>query len=669
MIISKGLSKLLLISIFVWLTLPMVAQSTRNCEYIRPHQADHWVFGIKGGIDFTQTPAQASPTAGSYNVSDGISAYSNEDGVLKAFSNGKVVRNGSYYIMTNGENLLGEAIAAMNSIIVPNPGNKNQLFVFTTDEYLEVVPSGDGVCYSTIDFSNNQNGEIINKNTQLFTKNSIRVCAVQHENQRDFWVIFHGLGSSNGDSFFSYLVDSNGVNTTPVVSRVGYIQQGDYTNGFGYMKASPDGKKIAHTIHGDGVVEVFDFNKTTGFLSDPISSIPGDIVAPFGLEFSPNDSLLYITTQPQPGVGEIVTDYLYQFDLTKDAPFNPPFTVIEQFDFSINTLSSQDSLMGALQLSPDGKIFLSKGERGGITGKPSLSVIYNPNRPGNECNYNSYEGNDQVFNLQGGESLIGLPTFVTDYLNIPHFSFFHKCHHDTTVFEIRNTANLVPTWNFSTIDPNGTLDASSDPKSPGYVFSEPGDYSVELTESWNGMDYNFVREVTIHPLPSVDIGKGGDTISILPNSSVRLDAGSYDYYYWTPGGSHDQYLDVTQEGWYEVLVTDTNCCSNTDRVYVQFADLHFPNAFKPASILDINQTFGVIGDVSSLSNFSLQIFDRWGKIIFETDNPLEKWTGQFDGGVDAPAGVYVWHSIFTTFESGLQAAQKIENRGTVMLVR
>ncbi len=667
MISSKGLSKLLLISSFIWLTSSVLAQSTRNCEYIRPHQADHWVFGLHGGIDFSTPEAQAVVTTGGYDVSAGVSSYSDADGTFRFFSNGMEVYNSGYYQIASGAGLMGNAWATMNSIFVPNPGNSKQIFVFTLDMYLPFW-SNQGVNYSIIDFSNNNGGNIISKNNLLFTENTQKVCAVQHENGRDYWVVFHGFGSVNGDSFYTYLVDTGGVNTTPILSKVGYIHSDtDPNNGFGYMKASPDGNKIALVIPASGVIELLDFNKSTGMLSNPIDNTAGTIEYPKGVEFSPDNSKLYVCTTPN-GTG---TNYLYQFDLSQSNPFTQPFTIIDQFDYIKD--SPQDSLMSALQLSPDGKIFLTKYRvkpQGGFDGLPTLSVIYNPDRPGAECNYNSLDGQpNRPFDLQGGFSLQGLPNFVTDYLNIPHFSFFHKCHHDTTVFEIRNTANLVPTWNFSTIDPNGTLDASSDPKSPGYVFSEPGDYSVELTESWNGMDYNFVREVTIHPLPSVDIGKGGDTISILPNSSVRLDAGTYDYYYWTPGGSNNQYLDVTQEGWYEVLVTDTNCCSNTDRVYVQFADLHFPNAFKPASTLGINQTFGVIGDVSSLANYSLHIFDRWGKIIFETDNPLEKWTGQFEGGVDAPAGVYVWHSVFTTFESGLEPSRNIDNRGTVMLVR
>ncbi|MCF8349335.1 MAG: gliding motility-associated C-terminal domain-containing protein, partial [Bacteroidales bacterium] len=94
-----------------------------------------------------------------------------------------------------------------------------------------------------------------------------------------------------------------------------------------------------------------------------------------------------------------------------------------------------------------------------------------------------------------------------------------------------------------------------------------------------------------------------------------------------------------------------------------------PNAFNPKSSIVANQTFGVVGDVSSLAGYKLQIYDRWGKILFETDDPTQPWDGKFEGGEYAPLGVYVWHAVFTTFESGIEPSKNIVNRGTVTLLR
>ncbi len=663
MIFTKGLIISFLTGVILFVSISAIGQSTRNCDYNRPHQADNWVFGNKAELNFTFQNAVATTSPGQFNLPYGSSSYSHTDGELFCFTNGMEVFNRGYYQMNLGTGLLGNAYATMNSIVVPHPGNSKQLFIFTVDMFLPPVFT-NGVNYSIVDLSTIPSGEVIQKNNPVFTENAQKICAVMHENQRDYWVILHGFGDSKGDGFYTFLVDTGGVNPTPVISRVGYAHSGDFNNSGGYIKASSDGNKIAVAIPVDGVIELFDFNKSSGTLSGAVSSNPGDFYYPYGIEFSPDNSKLYVSTSPiEPG-----TNFLYQFDLNVTNPFATTPTVIEQFDWSM--IGTNDSLMGALQLAPDGKIYLSKFTKGATDGKPTLSVIYNPNRAGADCNYNKLDLNSNTpFYLQGGRTMVGLPVFVTDYLNIPHYSFFNLCHHDTTNFEIRNTANVNAEWNFATLDADGIL-VNTDPLNPGFVFSEPGNYQVELSESWDGSTYpSFVRNVTINPLPNVDIGNGADTISILPNSTIRLDAGEYDYYSWSPGGSNSRYLDVTEQGLYTVTVTDTNCCTNSDQVFIQFSDLHFPNAFNPRSPTQRNQTFGVVGDVSSLAGFKLQIFDRWGKIIFETDDPTKPWDGKFEGGEFAPLGVYVWHSVFTTFESGLEPSKNIVNRGTVTLLR
>ena len=37
----------------------------------------------------------------------------------------------------------------------------------------------------------------------------------------------------------------------------------------------------------------------------------------------------------------------------------------------------------------------------------------------------------------------------------------------------------------------------------------------------------------------------------------------------------------------------------------------------------------------------MQIFNRWGQLVFETDDINEGWDGRFNGDI-APEGVYVW---------------------------
>ncbi|MFA5417494.1 MAG: gliding motility-associated C-terminal domain-containing protein [Bacteroidales bacterium] len=658
-------------AIGIWLliiSIQSIAFAQTKCDYVPPKMANNWIFGEDAGINFNNpdNPELVPNTYfgdNTYSAFSGVSSISDENGELLFYSNGMHIWNKNAVVMDNGSGLLGNNSSTMTSIIVPSPANNKQYFVFTLDMYIPRL-FNNGINYNIVDVSNNPLGRITEKNKPVLSENAQKICVVQHTNGKDYWIITHGFGPNNGNKFFVNLL-TDSLNLETVSFEIGNPQTFDptnvitYNNGVGYLKASPDGTKLAQVVYVDGYLEIFDFDKTTGTISNAKLSQKNFLDGPYGVEFSPQGTVLYVSTEP---LGDR-TSYIYQFDLTQSDPFSSQFEVTK-LDFSTNN----DILFGALQLAPDGKIYVSKFLKGS-NGYNNLGVIYNPNRLGQACNYNSLNGMSPVeFNLGSGNSLSGLPTFPNNFLNIPHFSFFNKCHHDTTDFQIRNTANVDADWNFTTIDPNGSF-VYSDPLNPGYVFSEPGVYKVELGESWNGTRVPYTDSITIHPLPNVDIGNGGDTISILPNSSVRLDAGVYDYYTWSPDGSHDRYLDVATEGWYSVFVTDTNCCSNTDSVYIQFAELSFPTAFKPSSSVTINQEFGVIGDVSSLAQYVFRVYDRWGMLLYETKNPREKWNGTFAGGEPAPQGVYVWHSVFTTFESSLQAARDIENRGTVMLLR
>ncbi len=640
---------------------PYLFAQENNCNYKKPHQADQWIFGKKARVDFTQYPLIVSPTNINYNTPYGVSSISDESGNLLFFSNGLNVWNQGLFKMDNGSGLNGNNFASQSSIIIPNPGNSKQYFIFTTDMFISPIYV-DGVNYSVVDFTNSGYGTVTSKNNLLFNENSQKISAVKHENGSNYWVIFHGFGPGKGKNFYSYLIDTTGVVTTPVVSETGTIHTGDVNNQRGYMKASSDGTKIGLVLPADGIIEILDFDKATGVLSNPATSNTGAYYYPSGLEFSPDNTKLYITTSP------LVSDssYLYQFDITGNQPFSSP-VVINSFYFSTISSSPADSLMQALQLGVDGKIYLSKSTRGNTTGKPYLGVIYNPDRIGLGCNYNELDhvGNNGLF-LNGANGLAGLPDFVTDFLNIPHFFYFNQCLNDTTDFEIRNTANIDPSWDFK--DSGGTS-ILTDLMKPKHIFSDAGTYDVELTETYDGIDYIFTENVIINPLPSVDIGMGNDTIYILPNSSIRLDAGEgFDIYTWTPGGSSSQYLDVTAEGLYSVSVTDLNCCTNTDAVYIKFASLAYPTAFKPTSSIAENQTFTVMGNIGAIAKFQLRIFNRWGQMIFESDNPTEGWDGNVNGS-PAPLGTYVYSSVFTSFESGIQSSIDIKNTGTITLIK
>ncbi len=173
----------------------------------------------------------------------------------------------------------------------------------------------------------------LKKNVLLLEQNATKLAAVQHENGEDYWLVTHGFGPTRGGgSYFSFPILKDSISLEPVESSVGVVQQGDINtnNNVGYLKISPDGTKTALVLPEDGIVEVADFNTTTGMVSNVVSSSFERYNYPLGVEFSANSKLLYVTTNPPK---DNSPNKLYQFDLDQIDLENPPIE-IASFDQS-----------------------------------------------------------------------------------------------------------------------------------------------------------------------------------------------------------------------------------------------------------------------------------------------------------------------------------------------
>ncbi len=94
-------------------------------------------------------------------------------------------------------------------------------------------------------------------------------------------------------------------------------------------------------------------------------------------------------------------------------------------------------------------------------------------------------------------------------------------------------------------------------------------------------------------------------------------------------------------GDYYAQLTVTNPIGCTDSAYTLVEGpvlIYIPNAFTPNND-GINDAFKVI--ISEVTQYELDIFNRWGEVIFHSENPDEVWIGDVNGGEHyAPAGMY-----------------------------
>ncbi|MCF8299024.1 MAG: gliding motility-associated C-terminal domain-containing protein, partial [Saprospiraceae bacterium] len=94
---------------------------------------------------------------------------------------------------------------------------------------------------------------------------------------------------------------------------------------------------------------------------------------------------------------------------------------------------------------------------------------------------------------------------------------------------------------------------------------------------------------------------------------------------------------------------------------LQKPKLFVPNAFTPEA--ESNNVFMPYGVFVDGSGYVFQIYNRWGQVIFETNDLYEGWNGMVDGTI-ATEGVYVY---FIKFKNS--KGEMFEKRGTVTLLK
>ncbi|GGK52548.1 MULTISPECIES: T9SS type B sorting domain-containing protein [Flavobacteriaceae] len=363
-------------------------------------EANIWYFGENAGIDFNVgTPVAISD--GKIDTREGCSSFSDANGNLLFYSDGTIVWNKNHIPMPNGIGLKGNASSTQSAMIIPKPKSSTEYYLFTVGAR---VNGGEyGFYYYTIDMSRNHGlGDVvagpIDLNEGKSEDWSEKVAAINGKECETFWVL-----SYVQNQFKAYKVTNNGVAKDPVTSTVDYFANDKR----GYLKISPDGKKIAIAHMGDERFILYDFDNETGLVANQqILNLTAPNNAPYGAEFSGNGEKLYVTgsndfyseNDSEYNNPENHTSTLYQFDISKNTT--------AQINNSRVVLDSRNLFRSALQLGPDQKIYRSMSATYNA-GIPFLSVIEDPENDGTDSNYKH-----NAINLGSKRSTQGLPPFI-----------------------------------------------------------------------------------------------------------------------------------------------------------------------------------------------------------------------------------------------------------------
>jgi gliding motility-associated-like protein len=158
------------------------------------------------------------------------------------------------------------------------------------------------------------------------------------------------------------------------------------------------------------------------------------------------------------------------------------------------------------------------------------------------------------------------------------------------------------------------------------------------------------KNVSITPYPSINLGAdtticpgvtGPLTLSALTAGAITVQ--------WQDGTIGNNFVAAQPATYYAIATT--NGCSSTDTILIKRdCYLDIPNSFTPNGD-GLNDYFLPMDLLSAgVTNFSMDIFNRWGELIFSTTNLNSAgWDGKF-GGKPQPVGTFVYQ-ITATFKN------------------
>jgi gliding motility-associated-like protein len=197
--------------------------------------------------------------------------------------------------------------------------------------------------------------------------------------------------------------------------------------------------------------------------------------------------------------------------------------------------------------------------------------------------------------------------------------------------------------------------STSEEISPTYIYETPGVYDVSLSViSPIGCAISdfFPNLITVEASPVADFMYIPDPpTNFQPEvefTDLSIDAVQWFWNFNDMDNSFDQNPIYTfpDTGLQEItlIVTHPSGCQDTSIQYIDVVPkvaYFLPNAFTP-NFDSVNDEFFGKGFFVGLKNFNMTIWNRWGELVFETNDPYEGWNGKKSNiGKDSPIGVYV----------------------------
>ena len=179
---------------------------------------------------------------------------------------------------------------------------------------------------------------------------------------------------------------------------------------------------------------------------------------------------------------------------------------------------------------------------------------------------------------------------------------------------------------FTINDPNATITWQDG--SVGQTFQADSAGTYWVTVSIGNCSESDTVQVTY--LATVELGTSLSLCNV--DQGIVLDAGNPGSTYLWSTGETSQQISIVEAGTYYVDVLNSSNCQLTDTIDITGelggGTMFVPNTFTPNGN-HRNDIFYAYG--TGIVEFKMQIFDRWGMLLFESDSMTNGWDGTFNG--------------------------------------
>jgi gliding motility-associated-like protein len=181
---------------------------------------------------------------------------------------------------------------------------------------------------------------------------------------------------------------------------------------------------------------------------------------------------------------------------------------------------------------------------------------------------------------------------------------------------------------------------------PAITQLQAGTYSVTVTDNAGCIASTTVTLTQPAPLQAEAVSPiypGGYNVSAFHMTDGRISSsatgGTQPYSFSWSNGTDAQNLQGVPAGHYILTVTDANGCTAATNVELKEPmDIDLPEAFSPND--DGYNDYYVINGLDNFPDNKLEIFNRWGNLVYAATNYQNTWNGRSQKDEQLPDGTY-----------------------------